>query len=739
MRRYLPTDPLSLWERVRVRAGRPIRNTVFDTLDAQPSPPAPLPKGEGRHAAGLSHILFGLLLAIGSVSAAAAADAVLFSKLLDDLLPGMGAANIADREQPQQKFQDICLSLGTPGREAQRAEACKLIATKLGPDGAKPARLWLLKQLRLIGRAECVDAVAALLGDADADIRTAARAALACNPAPEANARLVASLSAAGDAATRAALIHSLGYRRNPANVEVLAKQLLDSDKSVIAAAAEALGPIGDANLAIILSAAKPSSEKLARAAADLRLNIAQRMVREGKAAEATETYRELNVPSQPRAVRLAAKAGLLRAAGSRAPTMALQWLESDDSDSQAAAAGYIGEVGDPAALAQLAADLPKLPAASQITLLSVLVAKGDKSAMAAARLAAKSDDPGVQAAGLAAVGRLGDTSVVPRLIELATSDSPAAIRASDGLQQVKGPDVDEAIIAAMERAAGLAAKKPLIAVLEARGALAAVPSLVKLAQQSDPALRAEAVRALGRLATEHDLPALVEVAAKTAKGRERNEVEKTIVLVSNMDNAVAQGVPVLALYAGASKPQRLILLPVLGRIGGPNALQRIKEAMASADAELVDAGVCGLCNWPDPGVANELLEIAGHSANQDHRVRAIRAYVRVITTPAAQPDAKTLGELGKTMQMATRDEDKRLIVGRAAAVRSVETLRWVLPYLDDKSLAGEASKTIVDLARRKELFTPNRDEFIKALRKVVEVGSDRAVVERAEQIIQGK
>lgn len=678
------------------------------------------------------------MLTIPAMSSVAAVQEPTLSKVLDDLLPGMGAADVGDRQQPQQKLQGICFSLGTPGQEAERAKACKLMAAKLGPETAKPARLWLLKQLQLIGRAECVDAVAALLGDADAEVRTAARETLACNPAPEANARLVVQLSAAGDAATRIALIHALGYRRDPANVEALGRQLTDADASVAAAAAYALGTIGSAEAAGALAAIKPNSAQLRRAVADARLRLAQRMLKDGELAEAAEIYRELNAPSQPRAVRLAAKAGQLRAAGDRAPTLLLQWLQSDDADSRGSATGYIGELRDPAAMAQLAAALFRLPAPSQITLLGVLVAKGDKSAMSAAKLAAKSDNPEVQVAGLAAIGRLGDTSVVPRLIELAVSDAPTAVPAREGLQQVSGDGVDEAVVAAMEQQTTIPAKKTLIAVLEARGVVAAVPALVKQAEQSDPTLRAAAIRALGRLATTRDIPALAALASKAAKGRDRNEVEKVIVLVCNMDTALALGGPVLAVYSTAGKADRLILLPVLGRIGGPQALRLVKEAMASTDAELADAGVRGLCNWPDPSVAGELLELVGSAANRDHQIRALRAYVRVITTPAALPDTKTLVVLDKVMRMATRDEEKRLILSRAGAVHSVETVRWLLPYLDDKSLAAEASKTIVDLARRKELFTPSRDEFIKALRKVIDAGADRTTIERAEQIIHG-
>ena len=47
--------------------------------------------------------------------------------------------------------------------------------------------------------------------------------------------------------------------------------------------------------------------------------------------------------------------------------------------------------------------------------------------------------------------------------------------------------------------------------------------------------------------------------------------------------------------------------------------------------------------------------------------------------------------------------------------VRSVETLRFLLPYLET-TLAEPASKSIVELARHKELREPNKQEFGAAL-----------------------
>ena len=180
-------------------------------------------------------IAFAVVLAGSSF---APAEEPTFKELLDQLLPGIGAENILDREDPQQKFQQACFELGSPGMEAQRAEACRLIARKLGPKTAKPARIWLLKQLGHIGRGECVDAVAALLDDEDGEIRQWALRTLENNPAPEANAKLLAKPETAGDSGWQVALINSLGFRGDPASVTVLAELLAGADEAVATAAA---------------------------------------------------------------------------------------------------------------------------------------------------------------------------------------------------------------------------------------------------------------------------------------------------------------------------------------------------------------------------------------------------------------------------------------------------------------------------------------------------------------------
>ncbi|MGA2501067.1 MAG: hypothetical protein ABSH20_25295 [Tepidisphaeraceae bacterium] len=91
---------------------------------------------------------------------------------------------------------------------------------------------------------------------------------------------------------------------------------------------------------------------------------------------------------------------------------------------------------------------------------------------------------------------------------------------------------------------------------------------------------------------------------------------------------------PVLAEIGKTAGADKAALLPLVGRIGGPQALTIIVSAMESSDPKLYEAGLRGLCNWPDASVARQLLGLAEGAKDPMHRVWALRALVRVRADP---------------------------------------------------------------------------------------------------------
>jgi HEAT repeat protein len=471
---------------------------------------------------------------------------------------------------------------------------------------------------------------------------------------------------------------------------------------------------------------------------ADAYLRCADKLLAAGKKEEAVAIYNELYTPDSARVVRLAALKGTLNAAGEKAGRRIIELLQSDDADEREIAAGQIETVLGTGALRASEKTFARLPPPAKVLLLAALAHQGDKSAMPVAVTAAESDDEGVRLAGIRALGTLGDASVVASLIKWIKSGGDQAGAARNSLERLSASGVDEAVLEALDQADS-ALRGTLIEVLDARKAVIAVPVLIDHAEHDDGGVRSRAISALGNVAEPKDVSAMIKLLFNKPKGRERDATEKAIVLVCDrIEEEDRQADPILEELAQAGQEQRCLLLPLLGRVGGDKALEAIREAVKDEATEVQEAAVRGLCNWPDASVAEELLKLAEDSENAAHRNWALRAHVRVIALPSSRPPAKSLEMFKKAMELADRDENKRLIVSRVSTVRLVETLRWVLPYLDDEALAQQACRTVVELAHHRGLREPNQGEFDPALKKVIRISRDKGLIDRAKRYLEG-
>ena len=112
---------------------------------------------------------------------------------------------------------------------------------------------------------------------------------------------------------------------------------------------------------------------------------------------------------------------------------------------------------------------------------------------------------------------------------------------------------------------------------------------------------------------------------------------------------------------------------------------------------------------------------------------------MRVAVLSDNRSDAERLDLLKKAMSLATNDEDRNLAIQRAKAIRTMESLHFVLPYLDKPECAQEACATIVELAHHRELREPNKAEFDKALDAVIRLSKDPGLIDRAKRYKKGQ
>lgn len=255
-------------------------------------------------------------MAMAVTGAALAAGASrLFAEELEPLLPKLGSENLDEQKAARETFESACLRAGRPGAEAERADAARTVAALLDKDIPATTRVWLLRQLWLIGGAECVAAIVQRLGHEDAETRDAARRALQKNPSPEAAAALCAALEAAKEPGWRLALLNALGGRRERANAAAVAKCLADADPGVASAAAAALARIGGPDAAKALAAARDKAAGPLRAAvADALVRCAQTDLAEGRYAEAEAAFKEVEAAAETDLIREAGRRGVAAA-----------------------------------------------------------------------------------------------------------------------------------------------------------------------------------------------------------------------------------------------------------------------------------------------------------------------------------------------------------------------------------------------------------------------------------------
>lgn len=202
------------------------------------------------------------------------------------------------------------------GKSEERKAIETKLAAVLSTSASRDAKDYCCRVLRQIGTAECVSALAALLGDKE--LSSSARYALQSIPAPEAGKALRDAISKTSGP-QKIGVISSIGGRRDAEAIAAMGECLGDTDKAIAAAAAHALGAIGTKDAAKILTdSLKKAPDEVKPSVADACLEAAERLLAGGDKTTAMTVYKSLTGDEQPKHVRLAARAGMLAAAGKK-------------------------------------------------------------------------------------------------------------------------------------------------------------------------------------------------------------------------------------------------------------------------------------------------------------------------------------------------------------------------------------------------------------------------------------
>lgn len=459
---------------------------------------------------------------------------------ITEWIPGMSDPDVAKRKDPQQALEKMCHEAGAPGKETERAALCKAMMAKANANADTPklARIWLLRKVEPLGRDEVVADLAALLHDADADIRETARRALINNPSPKAGATLRAELGKADKPEWKIAMINGLAFRRDGQAVDAIARLANNQDDAVATAAVCALGDIRtpEAINAVTALLEKPRPTLHARIA-EAAVKCGEDLIAKGSADKAAVIYERLYDKSQPENIRIAGLQGLAAARGAKALPGLFEILNGDDARMQMVAARSIQEMPGNEITQKLLGQLSTASPQVAELIIDVLGQRGPEAREAVAKLARDASEPAVKDAAVLALAQLGDASAIDALLQIAKSSEnkthrSVALRGYVRLAREQGAPEQrlETLTAAMKLANNTDDKKLIVSAI---GDIASAKSLEVLMPLVEGELHSEAfaaaVSVVKRIAGRNQQVArkAVEGLAKAAKGNaERNAVD---------------------------------------------------------------------------------------------------------------------------------------------------------------------------------------------------------------------
>lgn len=627
----------------------------------------------------------------------------------------------------------VMLAFGQP---AEQQEA-KLIAI-LKSDAPRKAKADACRELAPIATAASVPVLADLLSDPE--LNHMARYALETIPGPTVNDALRAALGKL-NGRPLVGVIGSLGVRRDAQAVPLLSGLLHNADPEVAQAAARALGSIGNP------AAAKALSEALAGVSAANKVafceglfRCAESLATGGEHQTAKTLYDRLRgLSAAPQQVRAGALRGAVLTRGNEGIPLLSEAIRSDDYVLVAAAALTAIEMPGASVTKALVDELGRQSADKQILLIQTLGKRGDASALPAVTAQAREGAKAVRLAAISALPEIGGAQAVPTLAELLfNADPQIAVAAKSSLAGFPGTEANATILNLLTR--GSTAQRVVAMELVSRRRMGeAIPQLRQAAGDPDPNIRTAAVKRLGELAGAAELPALLDLLAKSANPQDLAAVEEALGAVcARAADSEITATQLIARLESAKPAQKAALLRVLVIAGGGKALAAVRTAAKDSNPEIRSAATEALNSWTSADAAPDLLALAKSSGSPTEKQLGLRGYLRWAADNEI-PARRRLEMCREVAGLVGRPEEKRMLLAALGGINQAGSLALILPFLDDGEVRPEACVAAVNVG---EKMVQGRNaaklapELVAGLEKVAQVTANADLAKRARAVV---
>ncbi len=585
------------------------------------------------------------------------------------------------------------------------ADPQKLIAVLQKADASEFDKARACQQLSIIGTKDAAEALAPLLGDAH--LNSYARSGLESIKDPIAD-KILRDAMGKLQGKLLVGVINSIGVRRDAEAVSSLCKLASDRDAELASAAMAALGRIATPEACdVLLKSLTSAPAELRPAAADACLVCAERQSSMGKHDTAQAFFDAVRRADVPRHLRIAATCGAIIQRKSEGLSLLVENLKSDDLAFVGVALFAARALPNAEITTALASEIKSARPAVKVMILQALEDRNGPAALAAIEAALASDAPEVRLAALTALGKAGGASSIALLLkamESASKTESAAAAAS--LCQLSAKETDAAILHAIT-AASSPLRVQLITILGGRNATIAADALLLEAASADADVSKAALTALWGLSRAGDLPELVRLATK-GNDAIRQTAERAVFFTCMKIPEASHRTDVLVAAMKESKDSaaRCSLIRMLRGVGDQKAFEQIQALLADTDPQVQGTAIRSLADWPDATPTAALLQVVKNTKDPLARTLALRGAIRLAGAAAAD-SSRSAEQVLAWLKQANEDvkktdaDEKRLILSGMGNLKSIEGFQLVQEYLNDPSVELEATVAAIQIAKQ--------------------------------------
>lgn len=623
-------------------------------------------------------------------------------------------------------------------QNAVKPDESKLIAT-LTSDAPQKEKADACRELGVYGTKAAVAPLATLLSDEK--MSHMARYALETIPDPAVDDALRAAL---GQVKGRllAGVIGSIGVRKDTKAIQPLSSLLQDGDPDIAQAAARALGKIGTAESAKAIEGGMsrtPEANKLAFCEGLFR--CAEALTNSGQRDEAIRIYDGLRKVQGIHQVRAGALRGAILSRESAGIPLLVEAIKSDDWVLVDAAARTAIEMPGSGVTKAIADELPNMTPDKQILFVQVLGRRGNADGLPALYTMSKSGQKSVRVAAIRNIPQIGQASSAASLISLlADGEREIAQAAQDALAGLQGAEVDRAVLAMLN---GTDSNQRVIAtdLIARRRMSSAMPDLLKAASAEDGNVRQSALKRVGELGTEQNLPALLTFLLESKNEQDTDAAEQAISTVctkASQPQACAE--QVVAALGKASPVQKGALLRVLSAIGGEKALVAVRAAVGDPAPQVHSAAIRALGSWESADAAPHLLALARTSQDPKDKMLCFRSYLNLASSHTDLPPARRLAMCKEATDLVQKPDEKKLFLSTLGSIISVDSLAVISPYLDDAAVKEEASAasiTVAEKLMKARDAAKSAQAVVTSMEKVIKTTANDNLSQKAKGLLQ--